>query len=74
MQRVMAIIKWISLLIGPIATIGFTSIHFLIQTGNIQVSQEIKTFREFITKRKFKTKTEVITPVSEKIAQVVNKE
>lgn len=48
MQRLTRLIKYVSLIIGPLATIGLVTVHVLIQSGQISVTNDVKTIKEFM--------------------------
>lgn len=61
------LVKWLSLLVGPVATIAFTAIFFMIRNGQLQVSKETTSIREFVTGKTGKKsagRTDVVSPAS----------
>lgn len=48
MQRLTRLIKYVSVIIGPLATIAFGTIHVLIQSGQISVINDVQTIKEFV--------------------------
>lgn len=48
MQRLTRLIKYVSMIIGPLMTIAFLTIHVLIESGQISVQNDVKTIKQFM--------------------------
>lgn len=48
MQRLTRLIKYVSMIIGPLATIAFVAIHVLIHSGQISVIKDVQTIKQFM--------------------------
>lgn len=51
------LIKYVSAIIGPLATITFLTVHVLIQSGQISVTNDVKTIRQFMPSEPTSAKT-----------------
>lgn len=47
MQRLTRLIKYVSLILGPLVTIALVSIHVLIESGQISVVNDVHTIKQF---------------------------
>lgn len=54
------LIKYVSLIIGPLATIGLVAVHVLIQSGQISVTNDVKTIKEFMPSESMSAKVDDI--------------
>lgn len=57
MQRLTRLIKYASVIIGPLAIIGFVTIHVLIESGQISVINDVQTIKEFVPSQPTSAKT-----------------
>lgn len=46
LQRLNRLVKWLAIIFGPVVTITFIAIHYLIQFGHIQILNDVHHVKE----------------------------
>lgn len=65
MQRLTRLIKYVSLIIGPLMTIAFLTIHVLIQSGQITVINDVQKIKQFMP-------SEPASPIADDILKAID--